>query len=153
MTTSTILQTAWVGATASTLTLFLEESIQAMVPWLVVMLSVILCDLVVALRRCYIMNEEIRVSKAVRNTMGKVVTYVAFVLMVCLIEQATGFGLHLDAWSCLIVCFTEACSIFSNLLKPHGYKLNTLKAVAVLVAKLTGVEKQDVEETVEKTAE
>lgn len=65
-------------------------------------LSVILCDLAFGIRKSLIMGGAVRFSKAVRRTMGKMVTYFAFVCMVCMVEVAAGGGYGVDKWACLI---------------------------------------------------
>ena len=75
------------------------------------------------------MGEEVRFSRAVRNTMGKMVTYFAFVCMVCMICVASGEKYQIDIWSCLLVCFIEGCSIIGNILKPKGINFNLLGAL------------------------
>ncbi|MCD8206468.1 MAG: phage holin family protein [Bacteroidales bacterium] len=119
---------------------FLQESVVAMIPWLFVMFAVIFCDLCFALRRCVLTGESIRISRAVRRTMGKCVTYFSFVLMVTMIEVAEGGSLHIDRWACLLICAVEFSSILSNILQPKGYDVDFVKAFTVVVRKWFGVE-------------
>lgn len=132
-------------------TAFIQESLSHMVPWLIVTLSVILCDLAFGIRKSLIMGEAVRFSKAVRRTMGKMVTYFAFVCMVCMVEVAAGGGYGVDKWACLSVCFVEFCSIVSNILKPKGYALNAKGLLAVLAGRFLNARKEDVDDIFEKT--
>ena len=129
---------------------FLQESLSHMLPWLVASFAVIICDLCFGVRKALLMNEEVRVSRAVRRTMGKMLTYFWFVCMACTIEVAAGGTLGIDKWSCLVVCFFEFCSIVSNILKPKGYKFNVRKLVALVVSKAVDESKEELEEIIEK---
>lgn len=128
---------------------FLAESIRHVMPWLIVMAAVILTDLVTGIRQSLLMGETVRFSRAVRRTMGKMVTYFSFVVMVVLINDASQLGWRIDVYSCLLVCFIEMCSILSNILKPKGIEFSIIKALAVGLAKLFKVDKQDIEEIIE----
>lgn len=108
---------------AAVATAFIQESLSHMVPWLIVSCAVILCDLAFGLRKSMLMKEEVRISRAFRRTMGKMVTYFSFVCMVCMINVAAGNDYAIDKWSCLLVCGIEFLSIISNILKPKGYSL------------------------------
>lgn len=129
---------------------FLQESIGHMIPWLVATFFVIVCDLVVGLRKSLLMGEEVRFSSACRRTMGKMLSYFMFVIMVAVIDVAAHGGGVIDKWACLAVCLVEFSSICSNILKPKGYNINLVKMIAVIFSKKFDVAKQDVEEIIEK---
>lgn len=129
---------------------FLLESLSHMLPWLVVSFTVIICDLCFGVRKAMLMNEEVRISRAVRRTMGKMLTYFWFVCMSCTIEVAAGSTLGIDKWACLLICLFEFCSIVSNILKPKGYKLNVRKLFALVAGKVAGVEKENLQELIEE---
>ena len=129
---------------------FLLESLSHMLPWLVVSFAVIICDLCFGVRKALLMNEELRVSRAVRRTMGKMLTYFWFVCMACTIEVASGAMFSIDKWACLSVCFFEFCSIVSNILKPKGYKFNLRKLFALVVSKAVDESKEELEKIIEK---
>lgn len=116
------------GSFAGIASAFIGQTLSHMIPWLMVTAAVILCDLAFGVRKSLIMGEEVRFSRAVRNTMGKMVTYFAFVCMVCMICVASGEQYGIDKWSCLLVCFIEGCSIIGNILKPKGIDFNLLGA-------------------------
>ena len=142
--------TATKGAYSVIFATFLQESIGHMIPWLVVTFCVILCDLVVGLRKCLLMGEEVRFSSACRKTLGKLVTYFMFVVMMVVIDVAAHGNGEIDKWACLLVCFIEFTSVISNILKPKGYNINLVKMIAVIFSKKFDVAKQDVEEIIEK---
>lgn len=128
------------GGFASIASAFIIESLQHMIPWLVVACAVILCDLVTGIRKSALMGEEIRFSRALRATMGKTVTYFAFVVMVCMISVAAGNGWKIDVYSCLLVCLIEGVSIMGNILKPKGYSIDLNKALNIFGKKALKIE-------------
>ena len=132
---------------------FIMQSLEHMIPWLIVSFSVIICDLAFGVRKSLLMNEEVRFSGAIRRTMGKMVTYFAFVCMVVMINIASGDEWNIDIYSCLFVCFIEFCSIISNILKPKGYDFNVLKALGIFCKKVFNVDKEDVSEIITKDKE
>lgn len=132
---------------------FIIQSLEHMIPWLIVSFSVIICDLAFGVRKSLLMNEEVRFSGAIRRTMGKMVTYFSFVCMVVMINIASGDKWNIDICSCLFVCFIEFCSIISNILKPKGYDFNVLKALGIFCKKVFNVDKEDVSEIITKDKE
>lgn len=132
---------------------FIMQSLEHMIPWLIVSFSVIICDLAFGVRKSLLMNEEVRFSGAIRRTMGKMVTYFAFVCMVVMINIASGGKWNIDIYSCLFVCFIEFCSIISNILKPKGYDFNVLKALGIFCKKVFKVDKEDVSEIITEDKE
>ena len=136
---------------AAVATAFIQESLSHMVPWLLAMFAVIFCDLCFGVRRSLLMKEEVRLSRAARRTMGKMVTYFSFVCAVCMTEVATGSSLGIDKVACLLVCVLEFSSIISNILKPKGYSLNLKVLVAALLGKATGGTKEDFQDVIEKS--
>lgn len=136
------------GGFASVAMAFISESLSHMIPWLIVSMVVILTDLAFGVRKCLLMGEEVRFSRAVRDTMGKMVTYFAFVCMVCMITVAADIGFKLDIYSCLLICFIELCSIISNILKPKGININIIGALRLFFKKVAHVD--DISDIIEK---
>ena len=132
---------------------FVIDSLQLMIPWLIAMLCVIICDLVTGVRKSMLMGEHVRFSRAWRATMGKMVTYFSFVVMVVMVNRAAGGSFHIDTYACLFVCFIEGCSIISNILKPKGYNFNLAKAIGLFCKKVFSVDKEDMESIVTKDKE
>ena len=87
------------GGFAAIATAFVAESLQNMIPWLIVSCAVILCDLLFGVRKSILMGEKVRFSRAIRATMGKMVTYFAFVCMVCMISVAS----HNESYRCVFL--------------------------------------------------
>ena len=129
---------------------FIQESIVHMIPWLMVTMAVVLCDLAFGIRCSMLMGEKVRFSSAARRTMGKMVTYFAFVVMVCMISVATDVDNKIDIYSCLLVCFIEGCSIMSNLLKPKGYSLDFAKVIGLFGKRFLKVDKEDMKDIITK---
>ena len=132
------------GSFASIATAFVTESLQHMIPWLIVSFVVIMADLAFGVRKSLLLGESVRFSRAIRATMGKMTTYFAFVCAVCMINVATGKGWDIDVYSCLLVCLIELCSIIGNILKPKGIRIDMLGAARVFVKKAADVNDDDV---------
>lgn len=132
------------GGFASIAVGFVSESLNHMIPWLIVSFVVIMTDLAFGVRKSLLTGEKVRFSRAMRATMGKMVTYFAFVCMVCMLNVASGLNWQIDVYSCLLVCFIEVCSIFGNILKPKGIRIDLLGAARVFVKKAANVDSEDV---------
>jgi hypothetical protein len=138
------------GGFAAIASAFVIESLQNMIPWLIVSCAVILCDLAFGVRKSMLMGEKVRFSRAIRATMGKMVTYFAFVCMVCMISVASHNEYSIDVYSCLLVCFIEGCSIVGNILKPKGININVIGALGVFGKKVFKVDKEDVRDIIQE---
>lgn len=138
------------GATLLTPTavLFLQDSVRTMIPWLLVMAAVVGCDLIVGIRKSLKLGVHVSWSMAARETMGKTVTYAAFVLMVAMIDAACGHSFHVAMWSCLFICALEGGSIVSNLLKPYGIDITPGRIVRFLAMRGGRLTKDEAEELV-----
>lgn len=145
-----VFMTASEGGFSIMYTAFFRESIGHIIPWMTVAACVIICDLVVGIRKSLMMNEEVRFSSACRRTLGKMVSYFTFVIMVAVIDVAANGGGTIDKWACLAVCLIEFSSIMSNILKPKGIEINFAKLIAIVFGKKFDVEKKDIEEVFEK---
>lgn len=125
------------GTTASLAAGFLSDVLSSMIPWLLVMGVVIMCDLAFGIRKSLKLGIHVSWSMAFRETMGKMVTYYAFVLMVCTIETASGHSYAIAQWSCLFVCGIEGVSIIGNMLKPYGITLSLKDVLTLGLSRLT----------------
>ena len=125
------------GTTASLAAGFLSDVLSSMIPWLLVMGVVIMCDLAFGIRKSLKLGIHVSWSMAFRETMGKMVTYYAFVLMVCTIEAASGHSYAIAQWSCLFVCGIEGVSIIGNMLKPYGITLSLKDVLTLGLSRLT----------------
>lgn len=141
------------GGFAAIASAFIIETLEHMIPWLIASFAVIICDLAFGIRKSLLMGEDVRFSHAIRVTMGKMVTYFAFVCMVVMINIASGNKWNIDVYSCLLVCFIEFCSIISNILIPKGYDFNMIKALGLFGKKVLDVDKEDISEIITKDKE
>lgn len=148
---SNLTQIAYHGGFASIASAFIIESLQHIIIWLIVMLGVILCDLICGVRKSYLMGENVRFSKAVRLTLGKMVTYFAFVVMVCMIQVAAQTLFQIDLWACLLVCVIEGVSIISNILKPKGINISFVDVLKVAGKKVAKVDDADIDKVIKKS--
>lgn len=123
---------------------FIASSLEEIIPWLITSAAVVLCDLVCGLRKSYLMGERVRFSSAIRRTMGKMVTYFAFVVMVVMVNIASGHEWRIDVYACLLVCFIEFCSVISNILRPKGIELDVIAAIGLFCHRLWHIDKEDV---------
>lgn len=125
------------GVFSTTTMTFLSDALETMIPWILVMLGVVTADLVAGLRKSLKLGIHVSWSMAFRNTMGKMVTYVAFVMMVAMIDVACGHQFRIAMWSCLFVCLLEGGSIISNLMKPYGVDITPRSILAFAVRLFT----------------
>lgn len=147
VTTTTVAETGF----AAIFSTFLLDTFGHMIPWLLVTLAVILCDLVAGIRYSVFRGDEVRFSSAVRRTMGKIVSYFTFVLMVCMINVACGNEYPIERFACLFVCFVESCSILGNILKPKGIDFNVIKGISILCSKMFKIDRKEMEEVIEES--
>ena len=129
---------------------FIADSLKQIIVWLIVMFTVIICDLVAGCRKSLLMNEKVRFSKAWRRTMGKAVTYFSFVVMVVVINQATNGDYNIDKWAILFICGIEGSSIISNILRPKGYDFNMIQIISILAKKIFKVEGDETKKIITK---
>lgn len=129
---------------------FLQETIVIMIPWLMVMFAVIICDLVSGIRKSLKLKVPVSFTTACRATFGKMVTYFAFVLMVAMLDVASGGGYGIAKWACLAVSALEVGSVFSNILKPYGITLSLRGLLKIILAKATDSSVEDMDDIVKR---
>ena len=121
------------GVFTTTTMTFLNDALETMIPWILVMLGVVAADLIAGLRTSMKLDIHVSWSLAFRNTMGKMVTYTAWVMMVALIDAACGHQFRIAMWSCLFICLLEGGSIVSNIMKPYGVGITPKNILAFAV--------------------
>lgn len=121
------------GVFTTTTMTFLDDALETMIPWILVMLGVVAADLIAGLRKSMKLDIHVSWSMAFRNTMGKMVTYTAWVMMVALIDVACGHQFRIAMWSCLFICLLEGGSIVSNIMKPYGVDITPKNILAFAV--------------------
>lgn len=130
------------GAIASS---FVIESLQHMITWLIVMTAVIFADLVTGVFKSYRLKQKVRPSRAMRDTISKLVTYFAFVVCACMVGVATEGDGDLEKYCCLFVIMIEGISIGGNILRFNGYDLDFNKTLALFLSKRMDCDKADIE--------
>ena len=148
--TSTIAYQAAGAGLGSLFTGFVMESLTAMLPWLIAMFAIILCDLLSGIARCVKTGVNVRFSKAVRDTMWKSTVYFFCIVAACMVELASYGEYGINRWACLSICFIEGCSIMSNILKWHGYTMNFNKLIGIMLKKRYDIDMMDSDGIIEK---
>lgn len=122
---------------AATASAFVVESLSLIMPWLMVMGALILCDLIAGIAKALKLHERVRFSRAWRDTLAKTCTYFAWVVVACWVQIASGGEVNYAKGACLLVVGIEAVSIVSNILKWHGYTLDFGMIVGYIIGRLT----------------
>lgn len=128
---------------SSLIWLMVDKSLAMLVPWIMAIACVVLADLLAGLRKSLKLGVHISISTAFRNTMGKLVTYFAFVCAVCFVDVSANGGTDIAKWSCLFICLIEGVSIAGNLLKPYGIDLSLKAVLQYLAGRFGGVSRED----------
>ena len=115
-----------VGSTALAL---LGDSVEIMVPWMMVMTAVILADLAAGVRKSIKLGVKVSPSTAFRETVGKWIVYMAYVLAVSMIDVEAGWKMYFAKWACLAAIMFEGGSIISNLLRPYGIVVTPMSII------------------------
>ncbi len=114
---------------------FLQEALIVMVPWIITMFFVILADLAAGVWKSYKLGIELRFSRGLRETMGKLLVYFAFVCMVACINVAYKGEFQFAKWAAGIVIAIEFGSIIGNILKPHGINISLSAIIKAILQK------------------
>lgn len=129
-------------------TMYLQDSVQTMAPWLMAMLAVVICDLIAGIRKSLKLGVHISISKAARETMGKIVVYTSFVISSAMVEVATGHSIRLAMWLCLVVAAFEFGSIIANIAAPMGYDISVTGLLRVLGKRSLGFNDEEAKEII-----
>lgn len=114
---------------------FLHNAMVIMVPWVITMFFVIIADLTAGLWKSYKLGIEIRFSRGLRETMGKLLVYFAWVCMVACINVALSGDFLFAKWASCFVIAIELGSIVANLLKPHGINISLAALIKAFLQK------------------
>ena len=124
----------------TTLLLFFENSLAKMLPYLFICLIVIAIDLLFGIRAAKKRGEEVRISRAIRRTIGKSVEYFAWAVLASSLSVATGYDIIQNGLM-LIVVGIECISIAQNwYFWKFGKKVrvDALKAAEAVIEAKTG---------------
>ena len=146
------------GASSIITTKYIGDGINTMLPWLVALTAVVLADLAAGCRKSIKLGVHVSTTTAFRETMGKLVVYWSFVLMVASIEVATGHKYSIAMWGCLFVSALDALSVVGIILKPIGIDLSLANIIDVALQRGLGLSKQQADdvakgETIDKIKE
>jgi len=141
------------GISSAVLSVFLADSISQMLPWLVVMSALIVCDLIAGVCKAWKIGEVVSPSRAVRDTTAKACTYYSAVIFVCLFQAAA----HTDTDYCLaiskLICVIEGASILGNILRWHGYYLDGKALLSMTLHRIFGGNREDYNGVIKKECE
>ena len=140
---TTVMMTAC-GTLTPVASAFIGDAIIVMLPWLMAMFSVILADLISGVRKSKKLKVRVSWTTAARETMGKMVTYLSFVMAAAMIDVAANGNAMIARWGCLIVCALEGGSVISNLFRPYGIVISA-KGILKLIMKRTPLAPTDEE--------
>lgn len=146
---------------SAALILFFEQSLERMMPYLCVAAAVILIDLVFGIRAARKRGDRIRISRAIRRTIGKAVEYFCWAVLASSLAVATGYTI-IETVLMLLVIGVELVSILQNWWwckfgrKPPTVRVNAAKVIEAVVEAKTGAHIEGaltVGEEVKKTKE
>lgn len=123
------------GIVIPTALAFLQEAVIVMVPWMITLIFAVLADLAAGLWKSYKLGIEIRVSRGLRETMGKLLVYLAFVCMVACVNVAYAGEFQFAKWAAGLVIAVEFGSTIGNILKPHGINISLSAILKALLQK------------------
>ena len=98
---------------SATLLLFFQQSFERMLPYLVIAAVAILIDLVFGIRAARRKGDRIRISRAIRRTIGKAVEYFCWAVLASSLAVATGYTI-IETGLMLVVIGVELISIAQN---------------------------------------
>ncbi|SFG38102.1 phage holin family protein [Prevotella sp. KH2C16] len=135
---------------SSLMWLLIDQSLRLMIPWIIAITLVVGADFVAGLRKSLKLHVHISISTAFRSTMGKLVTYFAFVCAVCFVDVSANGGTAIAKWSCLFICGIEGLSVIGNILKPYGIDLSLKTFVKMFAIRRLGLDKDEAENIVKE---
>lgn len=124
----------------TTLLLFFENSLAKMLPYFFICLIVIGMDLRYGIKASKKRGEEVRISRAIRRTMGKAFEYLAWAVLASSLSEATGYGIIQHALMLLVIGI-EGISILQNWYYckfGKKVKVDALKAAEAVIEAKTG---------------
>lgn len=140
------------GGVTAVASVFFEQTVAIMLPWLITTFAVILADLAAGIRKSHLLGVHVSPSTAFRETMGKCVVYFAFVMTAAMIDVAAQGGMKIAKWCCLFIMAVEGGSVVSNILKPYGVQVSVKGLVKFFLRKSPlGIDDEDADAII-KTA-
>lgn len=141
---SMVVQTGVTGAAIT----FFSSTIVDMIPYLIASLMLIMVDLVFGIKAAVSRKETIRLSRAIRRTVGKIFEYLCWVSLSATLSVA--FDAQVVEWVILgIIMGNELISIITNFFEAHGKKISGLNIWKIVGQKadidLDGVRVEDID--------
>ena len=118
----------------SVVTLFWEQSVVIMLPWLFVVFGAVLADLASGKYKSGRLGIHFAWSTAIRESMGKLVVYSAAIMTFAMFDVAAKGNTNIAKWLSIFLSSVEIGSVIGNVLICHGIKLS-LKAFLKLILK------------------
>lgn len=119
---------------ASLVSVFWRQSVEVMLPWLLVVFAAVIADLASGHYKAGRLGIHFAWSTAIRESLGKIVVYGSAVMLFAMFDVAVEGKALIAKWLCIFVSAVEIGSVFSNILICHGIKLS-LKAVLKFILK------------------
>ena len=119
---------------ASLVGVFWHQSVEVMLPWLLVVVAAVIADLASGHYKASRLGIHFAWSTAIRESLGKIVVYGSAVMLFAMFDVAVKGNELIAKWLCIFVSTVEIGSVFGNILICHGIKLS-LKAILKFVLK------------------
>lgn len=131
------------GLGGAVLSTFLADSIEKMLPWLVVMTALIMCDLIAGVCKAWKLGERVTINRAIRDTTAKACTYYSGVVFACFFQVATSDDTEWCEIAAKIFSAVEGVSILRNIFQWHGYNLDGKALLSMILHRIFGGNRED----------
>jgi hypothetical protein len=131
------------GLGGAVLSTFLADSIDKMLPWLVVMTALIMCDLIAGVCKAWKLGERVTINRAIRDTTAKACTYYSGVVFACFFQVATSDDTEWCEIAAKIFSAVEGVSILRNIFQWHGYNLDGKALLSMILHRIFGGNRED----------
>lgn len=128
---------------------FVTQSLEVLIPWIIAMAAVVLADLISGTMKCLKLGIKIRISKFIRDSTAKFLTYFSAVVASCMIQVASNND-NIAYYTIIFFMGVELISIAGNILKMKGYNLDFNKVVSLIISKRFDVMTDDLEGCITK---
>ena len=125
-----------------TFILFFNQALSRMLPYLIISLFVILLDLSFGIKAAKVRGEEVRISRAIRRTLGKMVEYFCWSVLASTIAVATNLPI-IETGLMLVVIGIEMISIFQNwftVKRGKTVSVDLPKVIENVISEKTGID-------------
>lgn len=119
------------GSISAVLASFFAESVHSMIPFLIVAFIVVIVDLKFGIAASRHRGDKVRLSRAIRRTLDKIVSYLCWVVLAASLSAS----FHIPSIEFIIlgiVIGIEVMSIFSNWLEMKGYRVEGFNLIKII---------------------